>query len=267
MGVMDLFRVDGARAVVVGASKGIGRSTCIALAEAGADVVAAARSGDEVAAVASEVTALGRRGLGLTVDARDPQSVLALADRASEFMGGVTIWVNAVGGIIGRSTPDLVAMEPDHFDGIVSLNLNTAWNGCRAAARVMEEGAIVNISSLAGSAGAHVGFGAYGAAKAALNSMTATLSHELAPAIRVNAVAPGSVVTEAFLALAGAGTGQPGNLPGPLDTPLERHGRPIDIAAAILFLASPASGWITGQCLHVTGGRFFRRAARVGGDS
>jgi 7-alpha-hydroxysteroid dehydrogenase len=263
MSVLDLFRIDGAKAVVMGGSKGIGRATCLALAEAGADLIVAARSADDVNAVAAQVCALGRTALGVTVDARSSESVDALADRAAEFMGGVTIWVNAVGGIIGRKTPDLAAMAPDHFDGIVSLNLNTAWLGCRAAARVMEEGAIVNVSSLAGSAGAHAGFGAYGAAKAALNSMTATLSHELAPAIRVNAIAPGSVLTETFLELARVTPDQVHSLPKPLDTTLERHGLPIDIAADILFMASPASGWITGQCLQVTGGRFFRRDVRA----
>jgi len=261
MNVMNLFRLDGGKAVVVGASQGIGRAIAVAFAEAGADVVAGARSEEGVLATAEQVRAIGRRGLGLTLDARDPASVAAFGEAAADFLGGVTMWVNAVGGIIGRGTPNLIDMSPEDFDAMAAMNVRTVWLGAKAAAAAMEgEGAIVNISSLAGGAGAHVGFGAYGAAKAAVNSLTATLSHELAPRIRVNAIAPGSILTEAFLKLAKA---KPEDLPPPADTPLGRYGLPMDIAAAALFLASPASGWITGQCLPVTGGRFFRREVRA----
>ena len=129
--------------------------------------------------------------------------------------------------------------------------------GASIAARHMGEGggAIVNISSRS-AFGPQVKNGPYGAAKAAVNSLTSTLSVELAPNIRVNAVAPGPVPTENFDECMGTDTDEKREkLLGMIGIPMGRYGTPEDIAAAVVFMASPAASWVTGQCLYVTGGR------------
>jgi 7-alpha-hydroxysteroid dehydrogenase len=140
------------------------------------------------------------------------------------------------------------------FRSQLELNLTTAFQGCRAAARTMlagDGGSIVNISSGAGMRGSPF-TGSYAAAKAGMNNLTQTLALELAPSIRVNTVAPGPVVTEAFERVLNVGD-QHERLVASI--PLGRTGQPDDIAAAVLYLASPASSWVTGQLLLVAGGR------------
>ncbi|WP_296680490.1 SDR family NAD(P)-dependent oxidoreductase [Novosphingobium sp.] len=257
MGILDTFRLDGQVAVVTGAGKGIGRAIAIALAEAGADVAVAARTQADLDSVADDIRACGRRALALATDATDRAALDRLAEGAAATLGPLTIWVNNAGGIPDGTPRYLTRTDDDQFDAQIALNLKAVWMGATVAARHMGAGggAIVNISSRS-AYGPQVKNGPYGAAKAAVNSLTSTLSVELAPAIRVNAVAPGPVPTENFDDCMGTDTAEKREkLLAMIGIPLARYGTPQDIAAAVVYLASPAASWVTGQCLYVTGGR------------
>lgn len=257
MGVLDRFRLDGEVAVVTGAGKGIGRAIAIALAEAGADVALASRTQSDLDAVAAEITALGRRAMPLATDATDADALERLAAQTVATLGKLTVWVNNAGGIPDATPRYLTRTPEENFDAQIALNLKAVWMGSVVAARHMGEagGAIVNISSRS-AFGPQVKNGPYGAAKAAVNSLTGTLAVEVAPKIRVNAVAPGPVPTENFDECMGTDTPEKREkLLGMIGIPMGRYGEPEDIAAAVVFMASPAAGWITGQCLYVTGGR------------
>ncbi len=247
---MDAFRLDGQVAVVTGAGKGIGRGIALCLAQAGADVVVAARTAADVTAVAAEVEALGRRALAVPVDVTVPEQLEQLAASAGEF-GGIDIWVNNAGGL-PDATPRYLSKTPDdRWDAQLDLNLKAVFQGATIAARAMERGVIINISSTS-ARGASFKNGPYGASKAAVNSLTQTMSLEFAPAIRVNAVGPGPVPTENFNDSTNFPEGKP--LEDIIGVPLKRMGTPEDIGNAVVFLASPAASWITGQCLYVSGG-------------
>ena len=257
MAILDRFRLDGQVAVVTGAGKGIGRAIAIALAEAGADVALASRTQSDLDSVAGEIRAFGRRALPLATDATDAAALDRLADETLARLGSLTIWVNNAGGIPDGKPRYLTRTPEANFDAQIALNLKAVWMGATVAARHMGDagGAIINISSRA-AYGPQVKNGPYGAAKAAVNSLTATLAVELAPGIRVNAVAPGPVPTENFDECMGTDTQEKRDkLLEMIGIPLGRYGTPEDIAAAVVFMASPAAAWVTGQCLYVTGGR------------
>ncbi|MFM7378331.1 MAG: SDR family NAD(P)-dependent oxidoreductase [Erythrobacter sp.] len=257
MGILDRFRLDGEVAVVTGAGKGIGRAIAIALSEAGADVALASRTQSDLDSVAAEITALGRRALPYATDATDADALERLAAQTAVSLGKLTIWVNNAGGIPDGTPRYLTRTPEENFDAQIALNLKAVWMGSVVAARHMGEagGVIVNISSRS-AFGPQVKNGPYGAAKAAVNSLTTTLAVELAPKIRVNAVAPGPVPTENFDECMGTDTPEKREkLLGMIGIPMGRYGEPEDIAAAVVFMASPAASWVTGQCLYVTGGR------------
>lgn len=257
MGILDRFRLDGEVAVVTGAGKGIGRAIAIALAEAGADVSLASRTQADLDVVAGEIEDLGRHALPLATDATDGAALERLAQATIAKFGKLTIWVNNAGGIPDATPRYLTRTPEENFDAQIALNLKAVWMGASVAARHMadEGGAIVNISSRS-AFGPQVKNGPYGAAKAAVNSLTSTLSVELAPKIRVNAIAPGPVPTENFDECMGTDTEEKrAKLLAMIGIPLGRYGEPEDIAAAVLYMVSPASSWVTGQCLYVTGGR------------
>ncbi len=261
MGILDQFRLDGEVAVVTGAGKGIGRAIAIGLAEAGADVAIASRTQADLDNVAAEIEALGRRALPLATDATDMQALTQLAEETVAKLGKLSIWVNNAGGIPDGSPRYLTRTSEDQFAAQIDLNLKAVWMGATIAAKAMSEsgtdggGAIINISSRS-AFGPQVKNGPYGASKAAVNSLTSTLSVELAPKIRVNAVAPGPVPTENFNDCMGTETDeQRQKLLDMIGIPLQRYGTPEDIAAAVVYMASPASSWVSGQCLYVTGGR------------
>lgn len=250
----DQFRVDGAAAVVTGSGRGIGRGIALALAAAGADVVVTGRRRHEVQGVADEVSALGRTGIAFAGDLRRPGFIEQLADHAVDSLGQLDIWVNNAGGSDELTVTPLVDTSDETFASVIELNLIAAFQGAKAAARRMRDGgAIVNIASGAGMRAAP-NTGAYGAAKAGLINLTFTMAAELASAgIRVNAVSPGPVPTEAFRTVLDFSDSDLERLAGTV--PLGRLGTPEDIAAAVLYFCSPAASWVTGQNLLVSGGR------------
>ena len=254
MGLLDRFRLDGTVAVVTGSGRGIGRGIALGLAEAGADVAVTGRRQHEVAAVAAEVEARGRRAVALSLELRDDGACEELAQAAEAVLGPVAVWVNNAGGADVPTVGPLAGTSDDTFRSVLELNLVVAFQGCRAAAaRMREGGSIVNIASGAGMRAAP-NTGAYAAAKAGVLNLTMTMAAELAPrGIRVNAVSPGPVPTESFRRVLGFTDEDLVRLAGTV--PLGRLGTPEDIAAAVLYLASPAAAWVTGQNILVSGGR------------
>lgn len=252
MGTLESFRLDGQVAVITGGGRGLGEAMARALAEAGAAVVVAARRAAEVEAVAASINASGGRALGVAADVTDPEAVEALAQAAVDTFGSLSIWINNAGG--SRYFGPLGNISARDWNDCVALNITAVVTGTNAAARRMTNGgSIVNISSLSAQ-GAAPGSGHYGAAKAAVNSLTKTYSRELAPRIRVNAIQPSTIPTETYMDALSLGDD---DLPALLErkkVPLGRLGRPADVAGVTVFLCSPAASWITGEVWTVSGG-------------
>jgi 7-alpha-hydroxysteroid dehydrogenase len=252
-GIIDRFRLDGQVAVVTGSGQGIGRGIAVGLAEAGADVVLTARRSADLDITASLVRNVGRRAEVVPGDVRTTGFNELLASTAVDRLGGLHLWVNNVGGSDDKTTRLLRDTPAETWRNQLELNITAAFLGCQAAIeRMPNGGCIINIASGAGMRGSPR-TGPYAAAKAAMLNLTETLALELAPHIRVNAVSPGQVPTEAFREVLGADQDRLAQLA--VQTPLARLGTPEDIAAAVVFLASPAASWITGENLLVAGGR------------
>jgi 7-alpha-hydroxysteroid dehydrogenase len=251
--LLDLYDMTGRVAVVTGSGQGIGRGIAWGLADAGCDVVINARRRSDLDITAAGIEQRGRRVLIVEGDIRNLSEVVG--DRTIEHFGRLDVWVNNVGGSDEKATRALLDTPDEVFRSQLELNLTTAFQGCKAAARRMHAGgSIVNISSGAGMRGSPY-TGPYAAAKAAMNNLTETLALELAPDIRVNTVAPGPVATEAFDQVLG-NEGQHDAIAATI--PLGRLGTADDIASAVLYFASDASQWVTGQILLVAGGRTHR---------
>ena len=253
MNLLDRFDLSGRVGVVTGSGQGIGRAIAWGLADAGCDVVLNARRMSDLEVTAAGVEERGRQALIVSGDIRDLSE--SLADQTIERFGRLDIWVNNVGGSDEKTTRTLIDTPDEIFRSQLELNLTSAFQGCKAAAKRMGPGgSIVNISSGAGMRGSPF-TGPYAAAKAGMNNLTETLALELAPDIRVNTVAPGPVATEAFSEVLGT-DGQHEAIAAGI--PLGRIGRPDDIAGAVLYLVSDAASWVTGQLILVAGGRTHR---------
>jgi len=251
---MDQFRLDDKVAVVTGSGQGIGRAIAWALADAGCHVVINARRRGDLEVTAAGIEARGRQALIAEGDIRDFSATIA--ERTIAEFGRLDVWVNNVGGSDEKATRSLIDTPDEIFRSQLELNLTTAFQGCKAAAEHMQDGgAIVNISSGAGMRGSPM-TGPYAAAKAGMNNLTETLALELAPKIRVNTVAPGPVATEAYEEVLGVDKEKQAQVAQAI--PLRRIGAPDDIAAAVVYFASPAASWVTGQLLLVAGGRTHR---------
>ncbi len=248
--ILDRFRVDGQVAIVTGAGRGIGAGSAIALAECGADLVVASRTQSQLDDVASAAEGLGRRVLTVACDLMDLDEVSGLAELAKSEFGRIDILVNNVGGTIPLP---LLDTTPEYLEEAFHFNVVTAHTLIRASVPLMLEnggGSIVNISSSMGRVAGR-GYSAYGTTKAAMAHYTRLASKDLAPRIRVNAIAAGSTATSALEIV----TSTP-ELKEAMEevTPVGRIGEVEDIAAAVIFLASPAGSYLTGKVLEVDGG-------------
>ena len=245
------FDLSSRVALVTGGSRGIGRATCELLGQAGARVVVNFRSGERQAtSVARAIERAGGEALAIGADLADPRQAQALVEETVDHFGGIDILVNNA-GIWEEGA--LATMSPADWGRTMATNLDSVFFVSQAAVRHMKRkkrGAIVNISSTAGQRG-EAFHSAYAATKGAIISLTKSWAVELAPAgIRVNCVAPGWVDTEmAAPGLVGAAKREVFRA-----IPLRRIGRPEEIAAAVLFLASDACAFAIGEVLNVNGG-------------
>lgn len=257
MGVLDQFRLDGQVVVVTGGGRGIGEAIALAMAEAGADVVVAARRTNEIEAVADKIRALGRKAMAVTTDMMEIEQVQALADRTFSEMGGLTCWVSNAGGADDRVPRTLLEMPEKQWDFQMNLNLKAVWTGAQAAGNYMKDnggGTIINISSQAANRASAYN-GPYAVAKSGVNNLTQTLAVEMAPlGIRVNSVSPGPIPTEVFLEFTKMTEEDIPKMGKQFGIPLGRIGMPEDIAPACVYLASSASSWMTGQDIKINGG-------------
>jgi 7-alpha-hydroxysteroid dehydrogenase len=247
--VLEMFRLDGKVAVVTGAGRGIGAASALALAEAGADVVLSARTEEQLKDVAAQIEAMGRRAVIVPADLNDLDAAAGLAGAAVSELGKLDIVVNNVGGSMPKEfkkTNTRFLEEAFHF------NVSTAHALTRAALPhlLKTQGSVVNISSVIGRIPGR-GFVAYGTAKAALSHWTRLTALDLSPRVRVNAIAVGSIATSALQIVT-----ETDELRQAMEaaTPLRRIGDPNEIAATVLFLASPAGGYVTGKVFEVDGG-------------
>ncbi|MEP6815689.1 MAG: 3-oxoacyl-ACP reductase family protein [Marmoricola sp.] len=249
MSVIDLFRLDDKVAVVTGASSGLGVAFAQALAEAGADIALGARRAGRLADTAALVEQAGRRALAVATDVADPESCQAFVDAAMEEFGRVDILVNNAG--VGTAVPATHEL-PEDFRRVIDVNLNGSYWMAQACGRVMRPGSsIINISSVLGITTGGLPQAAYSASKAGLNGLTRDLAQQWMrrKGIRVNAIAPGffeSEMTEQYP-------------DGYLDAlmarvPAGRKGELRELAATVVFLASDAAGYVTGQTIPVDGG-------------
>ncbi len=252
MNIIDSFNLDGQVAVITGGGRGIGEGIAHALAQAGACVVLGARRENEVAKVAEDIIAAGGKAVGVGTDVTDQASIEALADAAVSEYGGLNIWVNNAGG--SSYIGPMVELSAEEWQATLDLNLTAVWACSVAAAKRMTDGgSIINISSRA-AWGPVPGSGHYAAAKAGVHSLTATMAAELAPAIRVNTIAPGMIPTEISMKALGVTDADLPKLIDMFRIPMKTLGEPADIGAAVLYFASSAGKWVTGQILPVTGG-------------
>jgi dehydrogenase/reductase SDR family member 4 len=246
------FRLDGRVALVTGGSRGIGRAVALGLAQAGADVVVAARKAQDLERVAGEIRSLGRRALAVPAHLGRRSEIDRLFEAVLGSFGRLDILVNnaATNPVFGP----LLDIDEDAWDRIMALNVKGYLLAGQQAARAMARagrGAIVNVASTAGLRASY-GLGAYSVSKAAVIMLTRVLGRELGPlGIRVNGVAPALIETRFSEAL----WKNPEILEGYLkSTPLGRTGQPEEVAGAVVYLCSDAASYVNGQTLLLDGG-------------
>lgn len=250
---MDLFNLEGKAAVVTGGGRGIGRSIALALARAGADVAPTGRTPEQVAAVATEIEALGRKTLRRPVDVSDPAALTELVEEALRAFGKLDVWVNAAA--ISPFWKRCEQLEPEEWRQVLAVNLDGAFFQSRLIGRHFLErgsGSLIHVASIAGILGtSHIG--AYAVSKAGLIGLTRVLATEWAGrGVRVNAIAPGWVKTEMTAWVRAQPELAPRLRSG---IPLGRFAEPEEIAGIAVYLASDAASFTTGQVFVVDGGQ------------
>jgi 7-alpha-hydroxysteroid dehydrogenase len=251
--ILDRFTMDGQVAIVTGSGEGIGESIAIGFAEAGADVVLTARRREPLERTADTIRDLKRQALVVTGDINHAADMQRVVDEAVNQFGRINVVVTNAGSGGAPGTPFLATTE-DHFDSVFHANVTSRFLLSRLAAPHIAAsggGAVIHITSVLGRVRER-GFVVTGATNAAVAHMTRNMAADLAPMIRVNAIACGSIGTPTLLgfvtderlrqALAGA-------------TLMRRIGTSEDVAAAALYLASPAGAWVTGKVFEIDGGQ------------
>jgi citronellol/citronellal dehydrogenase len=249
---IKVFRDDllaGQTALVTGAGTGIGRVIAQQLAEAGADLLLAARNLERVEQAAAEIrAATGRRVEAAFVNIRDHQAVAALAARAREAFGQIDMLINNAGGQFPQRARDFT---PKGWNAVIDTNLTGTWNMIQAFGNQMLDGRGGSITTIIAVIGrGFPGIAHTAAARAGLLELTKTLAIEWGPKVRVNCIAPGPIQTEAFKI-----TYDPQIATLCEGIPMPRFGSPEEVAYATIFLASPAASWTTGEVLYVAGGQ------------
>ncbi|WP_025773033.1 SDR family NAD(P)-dependent oxidoreductase [Neomoorella thermoacetica] len=253
------LRFDGKNVLVTGGSTGIGRAAAIQFARDGADVIIGYNSSKEAAEeVVGQITRLGRRGLAVQADVAKKGDIKRLFSRVREFFDGkLDILVNNAGGLIKRLT--IEQMEPELLDKVFDINLKSVFYCCQEALPMLERkpsdgySKIINVTSIAGFTGGSANALPYSTAKGGVITLTRGLAKALAnKGITVNAVSPGTIDTPFHKKVT-----RPEEFEAFLKTiPLGRAGEPEDVVGAIIYLASSAADYITGNIIHVNGGQF-----------
>ena len=249
---IKLFDLTGHAAIVTGGSKGLGRAMAAGLASTGADVMLVSRHADEANAAAGEIARdFGRRAIGFQADVTNPEQVEAMAAEALRQFGRIDVLINSAG--INFRGP-IEALTPEQFQQVLNVNVTGTWLACRAVVPHMKRAGRGRIISLASAVGL-IGVAdrtPYASSKGAVVQLTRTLAVELAPHnVLVNALCPGPFQTEMTVVAAGAN-----DFMKPIveATALKRFARLEEIQGAAIFLASPASSYVTGSMLVVDGG-------------
>lgn len=251
MDTSKLFDLTGKTAIVTGGGNGIGKACCEMLAAYGANVVVSDYKIEPANKVVEEITSKGGKAIALDCDVTKDEALVNLVEKTLEAYGQINILVNNVGGGgAGRESPYEISVN--EFERVFQMNVFSMWRLCQLVAPHMKSsgyGSIINMSSMA-SINKSPAISAYASSKAAINHMTRNLAFDFGPEIRINAVGPGAIRTQALQTV----------LTPEIEktmlkhTPLERLGEPEDIAGAILYFAAPVSVWVSGQVLFVNGG-------------
>ena len=249
----QLFSLAGKKALVTGASRGIGQVIAVAFAQAGADVAVAARGADGLAATARQVRDLGREAAEIPADLTAPDKAAAVVAEAIGRLGHVDIVVNNAGG--SSFVTPFLEMRQSGWDKVLRLNLDTTMWICQAAGAHMTArgtGSVINVASVAGLAGAPF-LAPYGAAKAAVVGLTKTLAVEWGRSgVRINALCPGWTATDLNRVMWDSPDGGAATI---ASVPMGRWGRAEEMAGPAVFLASDAASFMTGQVLVIDGGQ------------
>ncbi|MEK9592101.1 MAG: SDR family NAD(P)-dependent oxidoreductase [Gammaproteobacteria bacterium] len=250
--ITDYFSLKGKRALITGAGKGIGARIATAFAEMGADVALVARTQSDLDSVANEVRALGREAHTFACDVTDEVALTSAVQTLTEAWGSLDILINNAGAP-GQGYGSLKKVTKARFENTIDINLTSAYTLTHLALPLLkasQQGSIVNVSSALGWM-VDRNFAAYGAAKAGMDQMTRILAYELAPSIRVNGIAPGAIETPSTAFITQNEDMYNATVRW---IPQGRLGKPDDIALAALYLASNASGFVSGKIIEVDGG-------------